>query len=146
MEAANRGAHLKGGKSVGLNIELPFEQKSNEYVDRDKSIDFDYFFVRKVMFVKYSQGFIVMPGGFGTLDELFEAITLIQTQKIAKFPIVLVGKNYWGGLMDWIKKTMLDERNISIEDLALIKMVDSADEAVKEINDFYSQYLLSPNF
>ena len=129
-----------------MNIELPFEQKSNEYVDRDKSIDFDYFFVRKIMFVKYSQGFIVMPGGFGTLDELFEAITLIQTQKIAKFPIVLVGKNYWGGLMDWIKKTMLDERNISIEDLALIKMVDSADEAVKEINDFYSQYLLSPNF
>ena len=103
MEAGNKGAHLAGGTSVGLNIELPFEQHNNPYIDSDKSIDFDYFFVRKVMFVKYSQGIVVMPGGFGTLDELFEAITLIQTHKIEKFPVILVGKTFWSGLMEWIK-------------------------------------------
>ncbi|MDH5608401.1 MAG: TIGR00730 family Rossman fold protein, partial [Cyclobacteriaceae bacterium] len=119
----------------------------NEYVDRDKSIDFDYFFVRKVMFVRYSQGFIVMPGGFGTLDEFFEAITLIQTQKIGLFPIVLVGKNYWGGLLSWIKDVVLaQEHYINAKDLELIKVVDTAEEAVNEIEDFYSKYLLSPNF
>jgi hypothetical protein len=147
MEAGNRGARLKGGKSVGLNIDLPFEQSGNEYVDRDKSIDFDYFFVRKVMFVRYSQGFIVMPGGFGTLDEFFEAITLIQTEKIGRFPIVLVGQSFWSGLLDWIKDVVLaQEHNINEKDLELITVVDTAEEAVNAIDDFYSQYMLSPNF
>ncbi|MEH0158024.1 TIGR00730 family Rossman fold protein [Limibacter armeniacum] len=147
MEAGNKGAHKAGGTSVGLNIHLPFEQFDNPYIDRDKLLTFDYFFVRKVMFVKYSQGFIVMPGGLGTLDELFEAYTLIQTKKIGRFPIVLVGKNYWSGLMDWIKTTLLEaENNVSPEDLNLISLVDTPDEAVKVIDDFYAQYLLSPNF
>jgi uncharacterized protein (TIGR00730 family) len=147
MEAGNKGAHENGGVSVGLNIELPFEQNNNPWIDRDKSIDFDYFFVRKVMFVKYSQGFIVMPGGFGTLDELFESITLIQTHKIGRFPIVLVGKSFWSGLMDWIKTTLLEaEGNISPKDLDLFAMVDTAEEAVAEIDKFYNQYLLRPNF
>lgn len=147
MEAGNKGARSEGGKSVGLNIILPFEQKGNDYIDPDKLITFDYFFVRKVMFVKYSQGFIVMPGGFGTLDEFFEALTLIQTKKIGKFPIVLVGKKYWSGLIDWIKQTMLhDENNISESDLDLFSLVETPTEAVKVIDDFYSKYLLSPNF
>ena len=147
MEAGNKGAHKGEGKSVGLNIDLPFEQKANDYIDLDKLINFDYFFVRKVMFVKYSQGFIVMPGGVGTLDELFEALTLIQTKKIAPFPIVLVGKNYWDGLLSWIKEVMLSkESNISEEDLNLFSIVDSAKEAVQKIDDFYSKYLLKPNF
>jgi len=147
MEAANKGASRGEGKSVGLNIELPFEQSSNPYIDNDKLINFDYFFVRKVMFVKYAQGFIVLPGGVGTLDELFEAITLIQTQKIGKFPIVLVGKTYWEGLLVWIKEVMLaKEQNISIEDLDLINVVDTPVEAVDIINDFYKKYTLKPNF
>ena len=147
MEAANKGATRGEGKSVGLNIELPFEQSSNPYIDNDKLINFDYFFVRKVMFVKYAQGFIVLPGGVGTLDELFEAITLIQTQKIGKFPIVLVGKTYWEGLLDWIKEVMLDrEKNINIEDLDLINIVDTPIEAVDVINNFYKKYTLKPNF
>jgi uncharacterized protein (TIGR00730 family) len=147
MEAGNKGAHKGQGKSVGLNIDLPFEQEANEYIDNDKLINFDYFFVRKVMFVKYAQGFIVMPGGVGTLDELFEAITLIQTQKIAAFPIVLVGKNYWEGLISWMKNVMLEqEQNISPEDLDLFTLVDTADEAVEYIDNFYSKYLLKPNF
>lgn len=147
MEAANKGASRGEGKSVGLNIELPFEQSSNPYIDNDKLINFDYFFVRKVMFVKYAQGFIVLPGGVGTLDELFEAITLIQTQKIGKFPIVLVGKTYWEGLLGWIKEVMLaKEQNISIEDLDLINVVDKPVEAVEIINDFYKKYTLKPNF
>ncbi|WP_394749106.1 LOG family protein [Spongiimicrobium salis] len=146
MEAGNRGAHLAGGTSVGLNIELPFEQHDNPYIDGDKSLDFDYFFVRKVMFVKYSQGFVVMPGGFGTLDELFEAITLIQTNKIGKFPIILVGKGFWKGLMDWIKNTMLTGGKISPGDLDLIKIVDTADEVVDIIDAFYKGHTLSPNF
>ncbi|MEP4531809.1 MAG: TIGR00730 family Rossman fold protein [Cyclobacteriaceae bacterium] len=147
MEAGNKGAHSKNGKSVGLNIDLPFEQFENIYIDRDKMINFDYFFVRKVMFVKYAQGFIVMPGGFGTLDELFEAITLIQTQKIGKFPIVLVGHSFWDGLIDWIKKVLLEEaHNINEVDLELFSVVDTADEAVNKINEFYGKYLLSPNF
>ena len=146
MEAGNKGANSEGGRSVGLNIDLPFEQVSNIYIDPDKLINFDYFFVRKVMFVNYSQGFIVMPGGFGTLDELFEALTLIQTDKIGKFPIVLVGKDYWSGMVDWIKNTMLEAGNISPEDLDLFHLVDSPTDAVKVIDDFYGKYLLSPNF
>lgn len=147
MEAGNKGAHEQGGKSVGLNIVLPFEQHSNLYIDADKNINFDFFFVRKVMFVKYAQGFVVMPGGFGTLDELFEALTLIQTKKIGRFPIVLVGRSYWAGLMDWIKSTMLEvEHNINPEDLKLFSVVDTAEEAVRVIDDFYAKYLLKPNF
>ena len=147
MEAGNKGAHSEGGKSVGLNIHLPFEQFNNIYIDSDKLINFDYFFVRKVMFVKYAQGFIGMPGGFGTLDELFEAITLIQTKKIGAFPIVLVGRSYWEGLFQWIESVMLNEEsNISPADLDLVHIVDDASEAVKIIDDFYSKYLLSPNF
>src|SRR6201997_4316611 len=131
MEAANKGAKKGNGKSVGLNIELPFEQKPNDYVDRDKSIDFNYFFVRKTIFLKYSQGFVAMPGGFGTMDELFESLTLVQTNKIAQFPVVLVGSEYWGGFLNWIKSTMLEqEKNINAIDLELFKMVDTADEAV----------------
>ena len=146
MEAGNRGAHLAGGTSVGLNIDLPFEQHDNPYIDEDKSLDFDYFFVRKVMFVKYSQGFVVLPGGFGTLDELFEAITLIQTNKIGRFPIILVGTDFWTGLLEWIKGTMLDAGNISSSDLDLIRVVDSADEVVSLIDSFYKGHMLSPNF
>ena len=147
MEAGNKGANMQGGKSVGLNIDLPFEQNNNIYIDRDKSLDFDYFFVRKVMFVRYSQGFIVLPGGFGTMDELFEALTLIQTQKIGRFPIVLVGTKFWSGLVDWLKSTMLDvEGNISKEDLDLFRIVDTAEDAVQVIDEFYNQYNLSPNF
>jgi len=147
MEAANKGAYNAGGTSVGLNIELPFEQHDNPYIDNDKSIDFDYFFVRKVMFVKYSQGFVVMPGGFGTLDELFEAITLIQTHKIGKFPIILVGKKFWSGLVDWIKETLLESHNnISKEDLNLLNIVDTEHEVIEILNDFYEKYNLEPNF
>jgi len=146
MEAGNKGAHSENGKSVGLNIQLPFEQFNNIYIDQDKLITFDYFFVRKVMFVKYAQGFVVLPGGFGTLDELFEALTLIQTKKIGRFPIVLVGKEYWSGMIDWLRDTMLIHGNINEEDLDLFAVVDTATEAVKVIDEFYSKYLLSPNF
>jgi len=147
MEAGNKGAKRGGGKSVGLNIELPFEQYSNSYIDKDKIINFNYFFVRKVMFVKYSQGFVIMPGGFGTFDELFEAITLIQTEKILKFPIVLVGKDYWGGLIEWIKAQVLnDQHNIGAADMDLLHLVDTAKDAVDYIEAFYSKYQLSPNF
>jgi uncharacterized protein (TIGR00730 family) len=146
MEAGNKGAHLAGGTSVGLNIDLPFEQHDNPYIDGDKSLDFDYFFVRKVMFVKYSQGFVVMPGGFGTLDELFEAITLIQTNKIEKFPIILVGSKFWSGLIDWIKTIMLNEGNVSPKDLDLIKIADTEVEVVEILDSFYKGRSLSPNF
>jgi uncharacterized protein (TIGR00730 family) len=147
MEAANRGAKRGNGKSVGINIDLPFEQRPNLFIDGDKLITFDHFFVRKVMFMKYAQGFIVLPGGFGTFDELFEAITLIQTRKIGKFPIILVGKKYWGGLLKWINEEMLEEEhNISSEDLNIFTLVDTSDEAVDYIVEFYSRYLLSPNF
>ena len=147
MEAGNKGAYRGKGTSVGLNIELPFEQHDNPYIDPDKNLEFDYFFVRKVMFVKYSQGFVVMPGGFGTLDELFEAITLIQTNKIGKFPIILVGSSFWSGLIDWVKETLLNEyETISAKDLDLIHIVDTPQEAVDVLNNFYEKYQLKPNF
>ena len=147
MEAGNKGAHNGDGTSVGLNIELPFEQHYNPYIDKDKNLNFDYFFVRKVMFVKYSQGFVVMPGGFGTLDELFEAITLIQTKKIGKFPIILVGTDFWSGLIDWINTVLIEkEKTVHLEDMNLIKIVDTEDEVVKALDDFYKKYNLSPNF
>jgi uncharacterized protein (TIGR00730 family) len=147
MEAGNKGAHLAGGTSVGLNIDLPFEQHDNPFIDSDKSLDFDYFFVRKVMFVKYSQGFVVMPGGFGTLDELFEAMTLIQTHKIDRFPIILVGVEFWGGLMEWIKNTLLTaHQNISPKDLDLFHVVNTADEVLAILDNFYDKDNLSPNF
>ncbi len=146
MEAANKGAHFAGGKSVGLNIVLPFEQEANKFIDNDKLINFDYFFTRKLMFMRYSQGYVVLPGGFGTLDELFEAITLIQTHKLVNFPIVLINKQYWGGLISWIKDTLLAKGNIGQEDLNLFHLVDTVEEAVQVIEDFYKKYKLQPNF
>jgi hypothetical protein len=146
MEAANKGASKAKGKSVGLNIELPFEQGSNPYIDHDKLITFKYFFVRKTMFTKYSQGFVVLPGGFGTCDELFEALTLIQTGKIAHFPIALVGKEYWKDLDAWFKTTMLKNGTIGEDDINLYEIVDTADDAVAVISDFYEKYKLKPNF
>jgi uncharacterized protein (TIGR00730 family) len=147
MEAGNKGAKEGGGTSVGLNIVLPFEQEANPYIDNDKLIDFDYFFVRKVMFMKYSQGFIVMPGGFGTMDELFEALTLIQTEKIAQFPIVLVGKDFWKGGAEWIEKTLRDKyKTIGKDDMDLFYLTDSTEEAIEHIDKFYSKYLHKPNF
>ncbi|MCF0172224.1 MAG: TIGR00730 family Rossman fold protein [Bacteroidales bacterium] len=146
MEAANKGAAIGGGSSVGLNINLPFEQDSNPYIDRDKLINFNYFFVRKTIFMQFSQGYIVMPGGFGTLDELTEALTLIQTNKLVKFPIVLYGRDYWQGLLDWVKGTMLTRNMISPEDLDLFHVVDSVDEAANVIEEFYDKYAIKPNF
>lgn len=147
MEAGNKGAQRGGGVSVGLNIDLPFEQEANQYIDNDKLLNFQYFFPRKVMFVKYAQGFVVLPGGFGTLDELFEAITLIQTKKIGQFPIILLSHEYWDGLLTWIKNTMLaKEANISEKDLDLIKVVDTPSDAVEEINKFYKKFMHKPNF
>ena len=147
MEAANKGAMKGEGISVGLNIELPHEQGSNPYVDYDKLLTFKHFFIRKVMFQKYAQGFIVLPGGFGTLDEFFESMTLIQTGKIGRFPIVLVGTDYWKGLVDWIHKVVQrEEENISTDDLDLFTLVDTPEEAVGVIDSFYAKYMLSPNF
>ena len=147
MEAANLGAMRGKGRSVGLNINLPFEQSANLFIDPDKLITFDHFYVRKTMFMKYAQGFIVLPGGFGTMDELFEALTLIQTEKIGQFPIILVGKSFWDGLVDWLKEVMLDQyKYICNKDLEIFQIVDEADNAVEIINKFYSKYLLSPNF
>jgi len=146
MEAGNKGAFNAEGKSIGLNIDLPFEQHFNPFISKMYSLNFDYFFVRKVMFVKYSQGFVVMPGGFGTLDELTEAITLIQTNKIGRFPIVLVGSEFWGGLLDWFKDTLLKEGMISPDDLDLYRVVDTADEAVEHIRAFYEKYSVNVNF
>lgn len=146
MEAGNKGAKQGDGVSVGLNIDLPFEQFHNIYIDRDHYLEFDYFFVRKVIFVKYSQAFVIMPGGFGTLDELFEAMTLVQTRKIAKRPIVLLGTAYWSGLFDWVRNVQLKEGYISESDLSLFKITDSSDEALQFIDDFFSSHALSPNF
>lgn len=147
MEAGNKGAQQGGGKSIGLNIDLPFEQSHNAYIDPEHNLEFDYFFVRKVVFVKYAQGFVILPGGFGTLDELFEALTLIQTKKINKRPVVLIGVEYWSGLVEWIKKAMLEaENNIAEKDLDLFRLVDTAEEAFQYIEDFYKTHELSPNF
>ena len=146
MEAANKGAHFAGGKSVGLNINLPHEQGPNPFIDRNKLLNFNFFYVRKTMFMRYSMGFIALPGGFGTLDELTEAITLIQTHKLVRFPIVLVSRAYWQGLIDWITSTVLIEQNISAADLEIFKVVDTAQEAVGYITDFYKSYALKPNF
>jgi len=147
MEAANMGAMKGKGKSVGINIALPSEQDSNIFIDPDKLITFDHFFVRKVMFMKYAQGFIVLPGGFGTFDELFEALTLIQTEKIGKFPIILVGSSYWEGLIKWLKEVVLkQENNVNLKDFDLFHVADEADEVVDLIDKFYSKYMLSPNF
>lgn len=147
MEAANKGAHLGRGRSVGLNIELPFEQTSNPYIDSNHSLNFDYFFVRKVMFTKYSQGFIMMPGGWGTMDEFFEVATLIQTRKFTQTPMICVGSDYWGGLFKWMKEIMQEkENNISPGDLELIKVFDTADQVVQYISEFYTHNKLQPNF
>jgi len=146
MEAGNRGAQLGNGKSVGLCISLPFEEEPNPYVDPKNVLKFNYFFVRKVMFMKYAQGFIILPGGFGTLDELFEALTLIQTNKISRFPVVMVGTDYWGGMVDWIKKRMVEEGTISESDLDLFVLTDSVDEVIKIVSDFYLRNKLKPNF
>ena len=146
MEAANKGAKENGGKSIGLNIELPFEQSFNPYIDKQYSIEFDYFFVRKLMCVKYAQGFIIMPGGIGTLDELFEALTLIQTHKIGRFPIILVGSEFWKGLLDWMKNTLLKMKLISEDNFSLFRVVDTADEAISHIKAFYDKYAIHENF
>ncbi|PZF72234.1 LOG family protein [Taibaiella soli] len=147
MEAGNKGANLAGGISVGLNIDLPFEQHSNPYIARDKTLNFDYFFVRKVMFTKYSQGFIMMPGGWGTMDEFFEVATLIQTRKFTATPMICMGSTYWNGLFNWMREAMLEgEGNISPGDLELIKIFDTADEVVAYIREFYTHNKLQPNF
>lgn len=147
MEAANKGANMAGGVSVGLNIDLPFEQHYNPYIDSDKNLDFDYFFVRKVMFTKYAQGFVMMPGGWGTMDEFFEVATLVQTKKFTQTPLVCIGSDYWGGLFDWMRKIMLErDSNISPGDLDLIKVFDTADEVVNYIGEFYTHNKLKPNF
>jgi len=131
MEAGNKGAHFSGGKSVGINIELPFEQHANPFIDNDKLITFNYFFVRKLMFMKYSQGYIVMPGGFGTLDECFEIITLVQTRKIRPVPIVLYGSEFWHGLLDWIESQLLGRGLISKQDLQIWKVLDEPEAVVR---------------
>ncbi len=146
MEAANKGAREAGGMSVGLNIDLPHEQAANPFIDQDHLINFDFFFVRKVMLVKYAQGFVVLPGGFGTMDELFEAMTLIQTRKSTPFPVVLMGRSFWSGLVDWLKDAMLARGNISATDLDLFQITDDAEEAASMISDFYKKHRMAPNF
>ena len=145
MEAANRGASEARGESIGLNIELPFEQKSNPYVKR--LLNFRYFFIRKVMFVKYSQAFIMMPGGFGTMDEFFEVLTLMQTGKMLQVPLIVVGSEYWSGLLKWVRETMMEkENNISPKDFDLLKLADTAEDVVGHVLNFYTQHALQPNF
>ncbi len=147
MEAANKGANMASARSVGLNIALPFEQTSNQFIDSDMNINFDYFFVRKVMFTKYSQGFIMMPGGWGTLDEFFEVATLIQTRKFTQTPMICIGSEYWNGLFNWMRESMLEkESNISPGDLEMIKVFDTADEVVAYLSEFYTHNKLQPNF
>jgi len=137
MEAANKGAKAARGKSIGLNIEIPSEQKPNPYVET--LLSFHYFFSRKVMFVKYASAFVILPGGFGTLDELFESLNLIQTERIGKFPVIMVGKEYWQGLVEWIKRVPLKKKCIQEEDLKIFKVVETPQEVVKAIKDFYSR-------
>ena len=146
MEAANKGAKLAKGKSIGLRINLPFEQFTNEYVDEEYLLKFDYFFVRKLMFQKYSQGFVVMPGGYGTLDELFNALTLIQTKKSKLFPIILVGKKHYGPLFDWIKGTLAENKLISPEDIDLINLVEDKEEVKQILSNFYEKNNIDINF
>ena len=146
MEAANKGAQQANGPSVGLNIALPFEQSSNPYIDMDKNLSFEYFFIRKVMFVKYAQAFVVLPGGFGTLDELFESLTLIQTKKISRIPIILVGTEFWKGLIDWVKISLIEEKLISPEDLDLFSVVDTQEEVLTCLKDFHPKEIYHPNF
>ena len=146
MEAANMGAKLSKGKSIGLRINLPFEQYTNKYVDEDYLLKFDYFFIRKLMFQKYSQGFIVMPGGYGTLDELFNALTLIQTKKSKKFPIILVGKKHYQPLYDWIQGTLLSDKLISDEDIHLIKLVEEKEEVQDILESFFKNNKPDINF
>lgn len=146
MEAANKGAQQGKANSVGLNIKLPFEQHGNPYIDHDKEIDFNYFFVRKTLFMRYAQGFVVMPGGFGTLDELFEALTLIQTNKMVDFPVVLYGKEYWQGLIDWLRGRLLERNMIKEEDFEMFHLVETKEEAVAVIKEFYEKYAIKPNF
>ena len=146
MEAANKGAKNAKGKSIGLRINLPFEQYSNKYVDDEYLLKFDYFFIRKLMFQKYSQGFIVMPGGFGTLDELFNALTLIQTKKSKKFPIILVGKKHYQPLFDWILNTLSENKLISREDMNLISLVEDKEEVENILNEFFKENKLDINF
>ncbi len=143
MEAANKGASEAGGKSVGLNIELPFEQHPNEY--QNLALSFRYFFVRKTMFTKYARAFIIMPGGFGTLDELFESLTLIQTLKMTRFPVIVMGSDYWTGLLDWVKDVMVKEETISPEDLDLYTVTDDPAEAIDIINNFKLKEWSEPN-
>ena len=146
MEAANKGAQEADGPSVGLNIALPFEQSSNPYIDKDKNISFEYFFIRKVMFVKYAQAFVVFPGGFGTLDELFESLTLIQTKKITRLPIILVGTKFWSGLIDWIQNVLIEDELISPEDLDLFSVVDTREEVLSCLENFHTKEIFNPNF
>lgn len=148
MEAGNKGAFENGGKSVGLNIDLPFEQEHNEFIDPDKLLTFKYFFCRKVMFVKYAQAFVLFPGGFGTMDEFFECLTLIQTRKIDRFPIICIGKDYWEGLLAWMSSVMLKKfSNIHEEDLQLISLVETVDETMEVIREYYkTEHPLKPNF
>lgn len=146
MEAANKGTQSAGGKSVGLNIVLPHEQKPNEYIDIDKSFNHNFFFVRKVMFVKYAQAFVIFPGGFGTMDELFEVLTLVQTKKIHKIPIILYGSSFWNGLKQWLVDTMQQSGYISDGDDHLLQIVDTTDEVVELIKNFYLKESLRPNF
>ena len=147
MEAANKGAQKAGGVSVGLNIDLPHEQMPNPFIDSDKVIDFDYFFVRKVMFVRYAQAFVVMPGGFGTLDEFFEAITLIQTHKIERFPVILYGSEFWSGCIEWIKNIVCKKfNNVSEDEMFLFEVVDSKNEIIDILKKFYDKKKFAPNF
>lgn len=149
MEAGNRGATMNDGTSVGLNIELPHEQGNNPYISPDKVLNFNYFFVRKVMFVKYAQAFIAFPGGFGTMDELFEVLTLIQTGKIEAVPVILFGSDFWGGMREWVQNILSDEfKTISPKDMDLIPVTDDIEEVINVINEFYAdkQHILKPNY
>ncbi|HEX3075011.1 MAG TPA: TIGR00730 family Rossman fold protein [Ignavibacteriales bacterium] len=146
MEAANKGAFESHGSSTGVNIELPFEQDGNPYIDKDKFLSFRYFFVRKVMFFKYAQGYIMMPGGFGTLDEFFETLTLVQTGKTTKVPIVLMGKEFWSPILDWVKTSLIKNQFISPSDLDLFSVTDDPQEAADIISAFHEGKAFTPNF